>query len=135
MALSTIVVLFAVFMAFAADRVLARRLARRAEIEDADAAPSELNVREPRRRTSSRCSRTVPPSNVRFELIAERGTSSLHLADHAAVWRSAMADIGARLRAEGVVAIVFAHGSFVGNDPLSALSLAERGLPAWRRGS
>ena len=125
MSLATIVLLLALFAAFAADRVLARRLAVRERERESDrrraAAEDEA---EPFQQAPLTC--------VRFEVVAERGTRSMELAEHAESWRSAMASIGARLRDDGVVAIVFAHGSFVGNDPLSALALMERAFPAGR---
>jgi hypothetical protein len=70
---------------------------------------------------------------VRFEVLAERGTRSVDLAEHDPAWRSAMGNVGARLRDGGVVAVVFAHGSFVGHDPLSTFAFVERTLPGQRR--
>jgi hypothetical protein len=49
-------------------------------------------------------------TRIRFERDAERDSPE---------WRQAMADIGQRLRGAGVRLVVFAHGSFVGDDPLA----------------
>lgn len=125
MSLATLILLLVLCAAFGADRVLARRLAMR---EAEHAAAPEQKANAPLEPPLAAASEAI----VRFEVLAERGTRSLELSDHAAAWRSAMADIGGRLRDDGVVAIVFAHGSFVGNDPLSALALVERALPAQR---
>jgi hypothetical protein len=65
-------------------------------------------------------------------LVVPRGTPSANHDEHTGEWRSAMSEIGARLRGDGVVAVVFAHGSFVGTDPLSALGAVERVLPRGR---
>jgi len=124
MTLATIVLLFVLLAAFAAHRLVARRLglreaARRAASEGAARPLVEAPL--------------AGEPTVRFEVVAERGTRSTELAQHDDAWRSAMADIGARLRDHGVVAIVFAHGSFVGNDPLSTMALVERALPGQRR--
>jgi hypothetical protein len=76
---------------------------------------------------------TAPALSVlRFDAVVARGTRSAVLADHAEEWRAAMRDVGSRLRDEGVVAVVFAHGSFVGTDPLSAMGAVERVLPHGR---
>ncbi|MDB4935575.1 MAG: hypothetical protein JWP87_2547 [Labilithrix sp.] len=71
-------------------------------------------------------------SILRFDAVVPRGTRSAVLAEHAEEWRAAMRDVGTRLSDEGVVAVVFAHGSFVGTDPLSALGTVERALPNGR---
>jgi hypothetical protein len=49
-------------------------------------------------------------TRIRFERDAERDSPE---------WRRAMADVGERLRGAGVRLVVFAHGSFVGDDPLA----------------
>lgn len=69
---------------------------------------------------------------VRFDTVVPRGTRSAVLDEHTEEWRGAMREIGARLRPHDVVAVVFAHGSFVGTDPLSALGTVERALPRGR---
>jgi hypothetical protein len=119
MAFATLAVLL-VLAAFTAGFVLARTLAGR---ERRPLAPSE-----PTPPLAIEAATLPAESIVRFDRLAERGTRSVELAEHGAAWRDAMADLGSRLRAQGVVAIVFAHGSFVGNDPLSAIGLVERRL-------
>lgn len=123
MSLAMLVLLFFVLPGLAALAVWAarRHVARRRVIS----ATSDLAAASP------------PPAPaaetfVRFAVVAERGTRSTELAEHTAAWRAAMADVGARLREGGVVAIVFAHGSFVGNDPLSTFAFVERALPGRR---
>lgn len=71
----------------------------------------------------------APLTSVAFEVIAPRGCRGLTLSDHAPEWRAAMRDVGARLRAADVSAIVFVHGTFTGSDPLSAVRAVERALP------
>lgn len=62
------------------------------------------------------------PAVVRFEAGLGRGTRSAILDEHSAEWRAAMLAIGDQLRAHDVIAVVFAHGSFVGTDPTSGLA-------------
>lgn len=45
-------------------------------------------------------------------------------------WRVEMERVGHRLADAGVSAVVFAHGTFTGTDPLSAYGVVERALPA-----
>ncbi|WP_146651698.1 hypothetical protein [Labilithrix luteola] len=71
-------------------------------------------------------------SIVRYEEFAPRGTKSTEFHEHAEPWRAAMASLGERLHEERVVAVVFAHGTFVGTDPLSAFTAIERALPSRR---
>ena len=132
MSLATLVLLFllAAVIAFAVYRELQRRPALRAD------DPRQPDLTAPTDRLELAPAAAPSPSGetfVRFEMLADRGTRSTELADHAAAWRSAMSDVGARLRDAGVVAVVFAHGSFVGDDPLSTFALVERALPAKRR--
>ncbi len=49
-------------------------------------------------------------------------------------WQDAMKEIGAKLSAANVRAIVFVHGTFTGTDPLSAIAAFERALPGSARG-
>src|SRR4051794_6800549 len=104
MVLPTLALLLVVFAAFAAGFVVAQRLARRPpkQDEEEDKKEEELPI----------AAEELAPIEgiVPFDIVAERGTEA---------WRSAMAEVGRELHAQGVVAIVFAHGSFVGNDPLS----------------
>ncbi len=68
--------------------------------------------------------------SVRFDPVAPRGTQSAELELHAPEWRAAMAAVGERFAAADVCAIVFVHGTFTGNDPLSAYAFVERALPS-----
>lgn len=71
----------------------------------------------------------VVPS-LRFEPLAARGTRSAELALHAPEWRAEMADVGERLASAGVCGVVFVHGTFAGDDPLSASRMVERAIPS-----
>jgi hypothetical protein len=53
-----------------------------------------------------------------------------HAAEGTPEWRRAMADLGERMRGAGVRLVVFAHGSFVGDDPLAIARLVEDAVPA-----
>ncbi len=44
-------------------------------------------------------------------------------------WATAMSDLGGRMRDAGVRLVLFAHGSFVGDDPLAIASLLDDALP------
>jgi hypothetical protein len=72
------------------------------------------------------------PLLVRFEERAARGTRKTALDDHAPAWRGAMRAVGDRMRESRVAAIVFVHGTFTGDDPLSAAKAVERALPQAR---
>lgn len=71
-----------------------------------------------------------PTSFVRFASGAARGTRGAVYDDHDVAWRDAMAAIGKRLVDAQVDAIVFVHGTFTGDDPLSASTLVERAFGA-----
>lgn len=137
--LATLVILFALFGAFAAGFVLAPRIERwRARLHAAPTAP-ELAAHAGTEATAENATQEEPRSKlealttvVRFDAVVPRGTRSAILDEHTAEWRSAMSEIGDRLRRDGVVAVVFAHGSFVGTDPLSALGSVERAHPRGR---
>ncbi len=138
MSLATLVLflLLAAVTAFAAYRELERHRERRLERQRPPAPAEARAIDTSAPPSSERAELDPPPSGdtfVRFEMLADRGTRSTELAEHAAAWRSAMSDVGVRLRNAGVVAVVFAHGSFVGDDPLSTFALVERALPAKRR--
>jgi hypothetical protein len=60
------------------------------------------------------------PTRVAFTRLAAEGTAD---------WRFAMEDLGGRMRAAGVRLIVFAHGSFVGDDPLAIARSIEEAVP------
>ncbi len=51
------------------------------------------------------------PQSLAFAKRAERGTAE---------WRAAMRTVGDRMRAHDVAAVVFVHGTFTGDDPLSS---------------
>ncbi len=61
-----------------------------------------------------------PDVSLRLDAGFARGTPS---------WRVEMERIGHRLAEAGVSAVVFAHGTFTGTDPLSAYGVVERALP------
>jgi hypothetical protein len=115
-------VLCVALLAFAAGFFVARRLARARS-----AAPRELDARTELEKTPK-----DSPRFVRFDALASRGTRSTALADHTEAWRTAMREVGSKLRDREVTAVVFAHGSFVGTDPLSARSAIVQNLPAGR---
>ncbi|HSO31439.1 MAG TPA: hypothetical protein VLT33_02955 [Labilithrix sp.] len=108
--------------------LLARRRARRLPAE-APAEPEPEPEPEPR---PAGALATAAPGVVRFDALVPRGTRSAILDEHTTEWRSAMREIGARLRGRDVTAVVFAHGSFVGGDPTSALAAATHALPRGR---
>lgn len=71
-----------------------------------------------------------PTSFVRFASGAARGTRGPVYDDHDVPWRDAMREIGKRLEDAQVDAIVFVHGTFTGDDPLSTSTLIERAFGA-----
>ena len=120
MALATLVPILVVLVltAFAAGYVLARRRHAAPQV-----AVEDLREREGEREPETEAVAFVGDRFVRFEHVAARGTTSTVLDDHADEWRAAMREVGEQLRGADVAAAVFAHGSFVGTDPLSALSV------------
>ncbi len=65
----------------------------------------------------------APPSaRVAFERGADEGSPE---------WRLAMAEVGERMRGAGVRLVVFAHGSFVGDDPLALARSVEDAIPTF----
>jgi hypothetical protein len=60
------------------------------------------------------------PARVVFSPLAAEGTAE---------WRLAMADLGDRMRSAGVRLVAFAHGSFVGDDPLAIARAVESAVP------
>jgi hypothetical protein len=60
------------------------------------------------------------PEKVAFAQLAAEGTHE---------WRLAMLDVGHRMRSAGVRFVVFAHGSFVGDDPLAIARTVETAVP------
>jgi hypothetical protein len=52
----------------------------------------------------------LEPSRVAFARLPAEGSDA---------WRASMAELGSRMRTAGTRLVVFAHGSFVGNDPLA----------------
>jgi hypothetical protein len=63
------------------------------------------------------------PLALRFESRAARGTPE---------WSAGMRAVGNRMRASNVAAIVFVHGTFTGDDPVSAAAVVERVIPRAR---
>jgi hypothetical protein len=68
----------------------------------------------------------APTAMVAFDPIAPRGTRGHVYDDHDEPWRLRMREIGDRMRRADVAAVVFVHGTFTGDDPLSASRLVER---------
>jgi hypothetical protein len=60
------------------------------------------------------------PEKIAFARLAAEGTPE---------WRLAMFELGERMRAAGVRFVVFAHGSFVGDDPLAIARSVENAVP------
>ena len=60
------------------------------------------------------------PERVAFAQLPAEGSSE---------WRLAMLDVGERMRLAGVRFAIFAHGSFVGNDPLAIARAVENAVP------
>ena len=50
-------------------------------------------------------------------------------AEGTTAWQRAMRDVGDQMRSAGVRLVVFAHGSFVGDDPLAIARVLEEALP------
>jgi hypothetical protein len=99
--------------AFAAGYALAvRRLrgALRQELAPPQGGPSPLDL-DPA---------LGPPSRVTFAQDPAEGTTE---------WQHAMQDVGERMRGAGVRLVLFAHGSFVGDDPLAIAQAVEEALP------
>ena len=95
---------FAAGYAVASSR--ARSLARASEV----APPVEPHT-----------ARESEPARIAFAPGATEGTPQ---------WRTAMAELGERMRDAGVRLVVFAHGSFVGDNPLAIARLLEDAVPA-----
>lgn len=83
---------------------------------DEPAAPSALDVY---------AAPSPDPAWVTFSDAPARGTRSTDLEAQSPAWRDAMRAVGARLDEAGVRGVVFAHGTFAGTDPLSALSAVD----------
>jgi hypothetical protein len=107
-------VLFALvaIVAFAAGFAVARARSR-------DAAPSDPAAAAP---TASELAVAVEsePARIAFASHAVEGTAE---------WTTAMRELGERMRGAEVRLVVFAHGSFVGDDPLAIASMMEDALP------
>jgi hypothetical protein len=52
-----------------------------------------------------------------------------HAAEGTEEWRQTMAELGDRMRGAGVRLVVFSHGSFVGDDPLTLARCVEEAAP------
>jgi len=61
-----------------------------------------------------------PPTRVTFAQDPAEGTTE---------WQHAMRDVGDRMRGAGLRLVLFAHGSFVGDDPLAIARVVEDALP------
>jgi hypothetical protein len=80
------------------------------------ATPRELEVAPPVEAAPS----LLEPARVVFTPDPVQGTAE---------WQRAMVDVGERMRAAGVRLVLFAHGSFVGDDPLAIAQVVEDSLP------
>src|SRR5687768_5937199 len=130
MSLGTLVtILMAILVAFAAGFAVARRvqIAARQSADDevVDAPDAPERVVEPVVEPVVETVVDAPERVVPFDVVAARGTSSTVLEEHADEWRAAMREVGTKLRGADVAAAVFAHGSFVGTDPFSALPIVQ----------
>jgi hypothetical protein len=65
----------------------------------------------------------LAPTRVAFRRLAAEGTPE---------WHAAMKALGARMRGAGTRLVVFAHGSFVGDDPFALARTLERAVPVLR---
>jgi hypothetical protein len=85
------------------------------------------------RRLEARLLEAAPPVSVDGEAPSEAAAARMTFTRHAdegtPEWRLAMGDLGGRMRNAGVRLVVFAHGSFVGDDPLAIARLIEDALP------
>lgn len=110
-----LLLLIAVPAAFAAGYVLAHRRRRPPPPELAPPVdPHALALARPEASPPSE------PMRLRFTAHAAAGTPE---------WHAAMGEIGERMRGAGVRLVVFAHGSFVGDDPLGLARVAEEVAP------
>jgi hypothetical protein len=64
--------------------------------------------------------------HVDFDPIAAHHPDSWRLDDQPANWRKEMSRLGERLDRAGVVEVLFVHGTFVGDDPLSVGKFVEK---------
>jgi hypothetical protein len=95
-------------VAFACGYAVALARPRRAPAELAPTIASALTVAP------------AEPERLTFSPPAAEGTSE---------WRVEMADLGERMRGGGVRVVVFAHGSFVGDDPIAMARTVEDAVP------
>lgn len=110
MVLALLLCLLCSLVAFGAGYVLA--VARLRSVESVQSAPSGGS--------NAIVVSRLEPTRVAFTALAAEGTPE---------WRTAMQDLGARLRGAGTRLVVFVHGSFVGNDPLAVARLLEAAVP------
>jgi hypothetical protein len=84
-----------------------------------------------RLRVPPRASASAPPVDVLAVSVPEpaRAAYTPLAAEGTPEWRTAMADVGDRMRSAGVRLVVFAHGSFVGDDPLAVARSIEDAIP------
>jgi hypothetical protein len=104
-------------IAFAAGYALAtaRARARRPQVTPGGEPPASLA-----RAAADPGDVQADPERVAFAQLPAEGTSE---------WRLAMLDVGERMRSAGVRFAIFAHGSFVGNDPLAVARAVENAVP------
>jgi hypothetical protein len=62
----------------------------------------------------------LAPTRIAFTRLAAEGTPE---------WRTAMQEVGTRMRGAGTRLVVFVHGSFVGDDPLALARTLEGAVP------
>jgi hypothetical protein len=113
-----LLLLIAIPAAFVAGYVVARRRARPAASSPPELAPPV----DPQALALAHAEASPPsaPMRLRFTADAAAGTPE---------WRAAMGEIGERMRGAGVRLVLFAHGSFVGDDPLGLARVAEEAAP------
>lgn len=72
---------------------------------------------------------TGPVLRETFRRSGPSPASSWRYADQPALWREALAEVGKRLEAWGVIRLVLVHGTFVGDDPFSILTVVRSLVP------
>jgi hypothetical protein len=106
--------------AFAAGYALATARARRA------LAPAPLAERAPEPESAL----PVGAGDLAVpDAAAARVAFARHAEEGSPEWRLAMADLGRQMREAGVRLVVFAHGSFVGDDPLAIARFMDDTVP------
>ena len=80
-------------------------------------------------RLGARVPQLAPPIPLSGAPEAERVTFTQLAIEGSPEWRVEMADLGERMRSAGVRLVVFAHGSFVGDDPMAIARAVEDAVP------